>query len=77
MLITGPMIHIGAMVGAAVGQVKSKSLNWYPKVFWRYHNDRDRRDFISSGAAAGMLHKTHHHRHHYHAHPTHTHNLTL
>eukprot|EP01132_Coremiostelium_polycephalum_P000989 gene989-1255_t len=50
----GPMIHIGSMVGGAVGQVKSKTLKWYPKVFWRYHNDRDRRDFISTGCAAGI-----------------------
>eukprot|EP01133_Synstelium_polycarpum_P004082 gene4082-4755_t len=50
----GPMIHIGSMIGGAIGQVKSKTLRWYPKVFWRYHNDRDRRDFISTGAAAGV-----------------------
>ncbi|GAM29080.1 hypothetical protein SAMD00019534_122560 [Acytostelium subglobosum LB1] len=50
----GPMIHIGSMVGGAIGQVKSKTFKWYPKLFWRYHNDRDRRDFISTGAAAGV-----------------------
>ncbi|KAK5574581.1 hypothetical protein RB653_009834 [Dictyostelium firmibasis] len=50
----GPMIHIGSMLGGAIGQVKSKTLKWYPKVFWKYHNDRDRRDFISTGAAAGV-----------------------
>ncbi|EFA85505.1 chloride channel protein [Heterostelium album PN500] len=50
----GPMIHIGSMIGGAIGQVKSKTLKWYPKIFWRYHNDRDRRDFISTGAAAGV-----------------------
>ncbi|KYR02106.1 chloride channel protein [Tieghemostelium lacteum] len=50
----GPMIHIGSMIGGAVGQVKSKTLKCYPKMFWKYHNDRDRRDFISTGAAAGI-----------------------
>lgn len=50
----GPMVHIGAMVGAAVGQVKSKTFRWYPKILWRYHNDRDRRDFITSGVGAGI-----------------------
>eukprot|EP00026_Physarum_polycephalum_P001806 Phypoly_transcript_01809.p1 GENE.Phypoly_transcript_01809~~Phypoly_transcript_01809.p1 ORF type:complete len:747 (+),score=78.68 Phypoly_transcript_01809:857-3097(+) len=50
----GPMIHIGSMIGAAVGQLKSKTLKLYPRIFWRYHNDRDRRDFISCGAAAGV-----------------------
>ncbi|EGC38534.1 hypothetical protein DICPUDRAFT_93809 [Dictyostelium purpureum] len=50
----GPMIHIGSMLGGAIGQVKSKTLRWYPKIFWKYHNDRDRRDFISTGAAAGV-----------------------
>lgn len=28
----GPMVHIGAMVGAAVGQMKSKTLRFYPRV---------------------------------------------
>ncbi|GAM27628.1 hypothetical protein SAMD00019534_108040 [Acytostelium subglobosum LB1] len=50
----GPMIHIGSMIGGAIGQVKSKTLKWYPKIFWRYHNDRDRRDFISTGSACGV-----------------------
>lgn len=50
----GPMVHIGAMVGSAVGQMKSKTLKIYPKIFWRYHNYKDRRDFISTGAAAGI-----------------------
>ncbi len=53
MITIGPMIHIGSMIGAALGQLKSKTLKWYPRVFWRYHNDKDRRDFISSGAASG------------------------
>eukprot|EP01112_Ceratiomyxa_fruticulosa_P015925 TRINITY_DN4769_c0_g2_i1.p1 TRINITY_DN4769_c0_g2~~TRINITY_DN4769_c0_g2_i1.p1 ORF type:complete len:808 (-),score=128.85 TRINITY_DN4769_c0_g2_i1:106-2529(-) len=50
----GPMIHIGSAVGAAVGQLRSTTLGLYPGIFWRYHNDKDKRDFISTGAAAGI-----------------------
>lgn len=50
----GPMIHLGALVGSAVGPFKSKTLGMYTKVGWRYGNDKDKRDFISSGAAAGI-----------------------
>eukprot|EP01113_Clastostelium_recurvatum_P038604 TRINITY_DN5794_c0_g1_i4.p1 TRINITY_DN5794_c0_g1~~TRINITY_DN5794_c0_g1_i4.p1 ORF type:complete len:822 (-),score=207.35 TRINITY_DN5794_c0_g1_i4:223-2688(-) len=45
----GPMIHIGSAVGAAVGHLR-KATNF----FWKYNNDRDKRDFISTGAATGM-----------------------
>jgi chloride channel 7 len=51
----GPMIHLGATIGAAVGPAKSKTLNFYGKVGWQYRNDKDKRDFITSGAAAGDL----------------------
>lgn len=47
------MIHLGALVGSAVGPLKSKTLGFYSKLGWRYANDKDKRDFISSGAAAG------------------------
>ena len=47
------MIHLGALVGSAVGPLKSKTLGFYSKLGWRYGNDKDKRDFISSGAAAG------------------------
>ncbi len=47
------MIHLGALVGAAVGPFKSKTLGFYSKLGWKYGNDKDKRDFISSGAAAG------------------------
>lgn len=50
----GPMIHLGALVGSAVGPFKSKTLGIYSKLGWRYGNDKDKRDFISSGAAAGI-----------------------
>eukprot|EP01113_Clastostelium_recurvatum_P036591 TRINITY_DN5244_c0_g1_i3.p1 TRINITY_DN5244_c0_g1~~TRINITY_DN5244_c0_g1_i3.p1 ORF type:complete len:296 (+),score=36.11 TRINITY_DN5244_c0_g1_i3:165-1052(+) len=50
----GPMFHIGSMVGAALSQAKSKTIGFNLKSFWRYQNDRDKRDFISCGAAAGI-----------------------
>lgn len=50
----GPMFHIGSTVGAAVSQFRSKTFNVYTNIFWRYQNDRDKRDFISCGAAAGI-----------------------
>lgn len=48
------MIHLGALVGSALGPFKSKTLGVYTKLGWKYGNDRDKRDFISSGAAAGI-----------------------
>lgn len=50
----GPMIHLGALVGSSLGPLKSKTLGLYSKVGWKFGNDTDKRDFISSGAAAGI-----------------------
>ncbi|KAF2075135.1 hypothetical protein CYY_003570 [Polysphondylium violaceum] len=50
----GPMIHIGSAVGAAISQFKSSTFNIYPNIFLPYRNDRDKRDFISVGAATGL-----------------------
>eukprot|EP01087_Luapelamoeba_hula_P017620 TRINITY_DN5568_c0_g1_i2.p1 TRINITY_DN5568_c0_g1~~TRINITY_DN5568_c0_g1_i2.p1 ORF type:complete len:863 (+),score=110.99 TRINITY_DN5568_c0_g1_i2:151-2739(+) len=50
----GPMIHIGAMIGGGMGQAKSRTLRLYPALLSQFRNDRDQRDFISSGAAAGV-----------------------
>lgn len=50
----GPMIHSGAIVGAGVPQFRSmfcKFLN-FPYPYFR--SDREKRDFVSSGAAAGV-----------------------
>jgi len=55
----GPMIHIGSMVGGGMGQAKHHTKNSTPGLYpsflliSRFRNDRDQRDFISSGAAAG------------------------
>eukprot|EP01117_Protostelium_nocturnum_P016619 TRINITY_DN6623_c0_g1_i1.p1 TRINITY_DN6623_c0_g1~~TRINITY_DN6623_c0_g1_i1.p1 ORF type:complete len:804 (-),score=233.35 TRINITY_DN6623_c0_g1_i1:12-2423(-) len=51
----GPMIHIGAAVGAGLSAAKSRTLRIrLPKIFERLRGDREQRDFISSGAAAGV-----------------------
>ncbi|CAI5450914.1 unnamed protein product [Caenorhabditis angaria] len=50
----GPMIHSGAVVGAGVSQGKSYSLGIDFGIFKEFRNDRERRDFVSAGAAAGV-----------------------
>lgn len=50
----GPMVHIGACVGSLLAQGGSKQhgLTW--KWLYYFKNDRDRRDLVTCGAAAGM-----------------------
>ena len=57
----GPMIHSGAIIGAGIPQFRTfavpKSLrNW--RIFnlpvTMFRNDKDKRDFVSAGAAAGV-----------------------
>ena len=50
----GPMIHIGALIGAGVSQFQSKTLRFSLPLFERFRNSQDRRNFISAGAAAGI-----------------------
>lgn len=51
----GPMVHIGAMVGGGISGSKSKTLRFrLPRIFEQLRNDRDQRDFIASGTAAGI-----------------------
>ncbi len=50
----GPMIHMGALVGAGVSQFQSRTLGFDLPFFRRFRNSRDRRNFISAGAAAGI-----------------------
>eukprot|EP00127_Corallochytrium_limacisporum_P001263 Clim_evm33s47 gene=Clim_evmTU33s47 len=50
----GPMIHSGAIVAAGVSQGKSTSFKEFETSFAMFRNDRDKRDFVSSGAAAGV-----------------------
>jgi hypothetical protein len=49
------MVHIGSMIGGGLSAAKSKTLHIrLPKMFERIRTDREQRDFISSGAAAGI-----------------------
>ncbi|XP_071109076.1 H(+)/Cl(-) exchange transporter 6-like [Haliotis cracherodii] len=51
----GPMIHSGAIIGAGVPQFQSlafRKINIRKYAFFR--TDRDKRDFVSGGAAAGV-----------------------
>ena len=47
------MIHIGAMMGWNISQMKYKAFPRLSKLFKKFQNDRDKRDFVASGAAAG------------------------
>lgn len=50
----GPMIHLGALVGAGVSQFRSGTLRFKLPFFERFRNSEDRRNFVSAGAAAGV-----------------------
>ncbi|KAK7811130.1 hypothetical protein U0070_016070 [Myodes glareolus] len=50
----GPMIHSGAVVGAGLPQFQSISLRKIQLNFPYFRSDRDKRDFVSAGAAAGV-----------------------
>jgi len=48
------MIHSGAVIAAGISQGKSTSLNWDTKTLPFFRQDREKRDFVSGGAAAGV-----------------------
>lgn len=50
----GPMIHLGALVGAGLSQLRSETLKIDLPLFNRFRNTEDRRNFISAGVAAGV-----------------------
>ena len=50
----GPMVHTGAIFGAGISQGGSPSLHLGSKQLRSFRNDHDKRDFVSSGAAAGV-----------------------
>lgn len=49
----GPMIHTGAILGAGVSQAKNSRYG-VDFGFDVFRNDRDKRDFVAAGAAAGL-----------------------
>ncbi|MGH0146180.1 UNVERIFIED_CONTAM: hypothetical protein FKN15_041070 [Acipenser sinensis] len=50
----GPMIHSGAIVGAGLPQFQSITFKKIYFNFPYFRTDRDKRDFVSAGAAAGV-----------------------
>ncbi|CAI8611538.1 unnamed protein product [Vicia faba] len=50
----GPMVHTGACIGNLLGQGGSTKYGLTWKGFKQFKNDRDRRDLITCGAAAGV-----------------------
>ncbi|XP_071945627.1 H(+)/Cl(-) exchange transporter 6-like [Antedon mediterranea] len=50
----GPMIHSGAIIGAGVPQFQSITFKKFKFDFPYFRTDRDKRDFVSGGAAAGV-----------------------
>ncbi|KAB2623462.1 chloride channel protein CLC-c-like [Pyrus ussuriensis x Pyrus communis] len=50
----GPMVHSGACIASLLGQVGSRKYHLTWKCLRFYKNDRDRRDLITCGAAAGV-----------------------
>lgn len=52
----GPLIHIGAMVGGSVVEAWWKGFRNGPgaKIIGPLQNDRERRDMMAAGAAAGL-----------------------
>lgn len=48
-------IHSGAAVAAGVSQGRSHTFPWLDlNIFKYFRNDREKRDFVSAGAAAGI-----------------------
>lgn len=52
--LEAPLIHLGAITGAGVTQGRSRTLGFQTNLFQAFRNNKDRRDFITAGAACGV-----------------------
>lgn len=52
--VEAPLIHLGAIAGAGVTQGRSRTLGCQTRLFQAFRNNKDRRDFITAGAACGV-----------------------
>ncbi|KAG5487535.1 hypothetical protein LSCM1_07492 [Leishmania martiniquensis] len=52
--LEAPLIHLGAITGAGVTQGRSRTLGFQTPLFQAFRNNKDRRDFITAGAACGV-----------------------
>ena len=50
----GPMIHLGAILGAGISQFQSSTLGIDFGFFKQFRGPKDKRDFITAGVAAGV-----------------------
>ncbi len=50
----GPMIHLGAILGAGISQGESTTFGFAFPIFPSLRNSKDKRDFITAGVAAGV-----------------------
>ena len=50
----GPMIHSGGVIGAGIPQFETSSVKKFGLNVPYFRSDRDKRDFVSAGAAAGV-----------------------
>jgi chloride channel 7 len=49
-----PLIHLGAIIGAGVPQGRSRALGCQTSYFREFRNHKDKRDFVTAGAACGV-----------------------
>ncbi|KAL8171357.1 hypothetical protein V2J09_023161 [Rumex salicifolius] len=50
----GPLVHTGACIASLLGQGGSTKYHLSPRWLQVFNNDRDRRDFVTCGCAAGV-----------------------
>ncbi|EFJ51659.1 hypothetical protein VOLCADRAFT_56749, partial [Volvox carteri f. nagariensis] len=50
----GPLLHIGAAIGAALSQGHSTTLGFNTNMFRRFRNPKDKRDFVTAGVSVGV-----------------------